>query len=65
LNVTEDDSGPLGLALDQTIAAKGINVSSNGVGTDGVSNVVYVISPTKAVLITLGISVPEVFIIQR
>jgi len=65
LNVTEDESGPLGLALDQTIAATGFNIASNGVGTDSVGDVIYMISPTKAVLISLNSPAPEVFIIQQ
>lgn len=65
LNVTEDESGPLGLALDQTVTAAGFNVASNGVGTDSVGDVIYMISPTKAVLINLNSPAPEVFIIQQ
>jgi len=55
----------LGLALGQAIAASGFNVASDGVGTDSVGDVVYMISPTKAVLINLNTPMPEVFIIQQ
>jgi hypothetical protein len=65
LNVTSDESGQFGLALGQAIAATGFNVASSGVGTDSVGDVIYMISPTKAVLINLNSPAPEVFIIQQ
>jgi hypothetical protein len=65
LNVTSDESGQLGLALAQAITATGFNVASSGVGTDGVGDVIYMISPSKAVLINLNTSAPDVFIIQQ
>jgi hypothetical protein len=65
LNVTSDESSLFGLALDQAIAATGFNVAANGVGTDSVGDVIYMISPTKAVLINLNSSAPEVFITQQ
>ena len=65
LNVTSDESGQFGLALGQTITATGFNVAANGVGTDSVGDVIYMISPTKAVLINLNTPAPEVFITQQ
>jgi len=65
LNVSADESGQLGLALDQTTTATGLSIASNGVGTDSAGDVIYMISPAKAVLINLNTSAPEVFIIQQ
>ena len=65
LNVTSDESGSFGLALGQAIMATGFNVAANGVGTDSVGDVIYMLSPTKAVLINVSPSAPEVFIIQQ
>lgn len=65
LNITADQSGPLGLALDQTITASGFNIASNGVGTDRVGDAIYMISPTKAVLINVSAVAPDVVIIQQ
>jgi len=65
LNVAADESGSLGHALDRTIAATGLNIASSGSGTDSVGDVIYMISPTKPVLINLSPSAREVFIIQQ
>jgi hypothetical protein len=65
LNVTSDESSAFGLALAQAITAMGFNVAANGVGTDSVGDVIYMISPTKAVLINLNTPAPEVFIIEQ
>jgi hypothetical protein len=65
LNITADQSGPLGLALDQAITASGFSIASNGVGTDSVGDVIYMISPTKAVLINVSAAAPDVVIIQQ
>jgi len=65
LNITADQSGPLGLALDQALAASGLSIASNGVGSDSGGDVIYMISPTKAVLINVNSSAPDVFIIQQ
>lgn len=65
LNITADQSSMLGLALDQTITASGLNIASNGVGTDSAGDAIYVISPTKAVLINTSSSAPDVVIIQQ
>jgi len=65
LNVTSDESGLFGLALDQAITATGFNVASNGVGTDSVGDVIYMISPTKAVFINVSAAAPDVVIIQQ
>src|ERR1700741_1050108 len=47
LNLTADQSGPLGLALAQALTASGLSISSNGVGTDSAGDAIYVISPTE------------------
>ena len=65
LNITADQSGPLGLALDQAITASGFTIASNGVGTDSVGDAIYMISPTKAVLISVSAVAPDVVIIQQ
>ena len=65
LNITSDQSGPLGLALDQAITASGFSIAANGVGTDSVGDVIYMISPTKAVLINVSAVAPDVVIIQQ
>jgi large repetitive protein len=65
LNVTSDESSLFGLALDQAITATGFNVASNGVGTDSVGDVIYMISPAKAVLINVSTPTPDVVIIQQ
>jgi len=65
LNVTSDESGQFGLALAQAITATGFNVAANGVGTDSVGDVIYMISPTKAVLINLNIPAPGVLITEQ
>jgi large repetitive protein len=65
LNITADQSGPLGLALAQALAASGLNIASNGVGTDSAGDAVYMISPTKAVLISTSSVAPDVVIIQQ
>ena len=65
LNVTSDQSSLFGLALDQAITATGFNVAASGVGTDSVGDVIYMISPTKAVLINVNSLAPEVFIIRQ
>jgi hypothetical protein len=65
LNVTSDESSLFGLALDQAITATGFNVASNGVGTDSVGDVIYMISPPKAVLINVSTPTPDVAIIQQ
>jgi large repetitive protein len=65
LNVTSDESSLFGLALDQAITATGFNVASNGVGTDSVGDVIYMISPTRAVLINVSTPTPEVVIVQQ
>jgi hypothetical protein len=64
-NLTSDESSLFGLALDQAITATGLNVASSGVGTDSAGDVIYMISPTKAVLINLSTPTPEVVIIQQ
>ena len=65
LNITADQSGPLGLALDQGITASGFSIASNGVGTDSAGDVIYMISSTKAVLINGSAAAPDVVIIQQ
>jgi hypothetical protein len=65
LNITADQSGPLGLALDQAITASGFSIASNGVGSDSAGDMIYMISPTKAVLINLSVAAPDVVIIQQ
>jgi large repetitive protein len=65
LNITADQSGPLGLAWDQALTASGFSIASNGVGTDSVGDVIYMISPTKAVLINVSSVAPDVVIIQQ
>lgn len=65
LNITADQSGPFGLALDQAITASGFSIASNGVGTDSVGDVIYMISPTKAVLINVSGPAPDVVIIRQ
>lgn len=65
LSITADQSGPLGLALAQTLTASGLNIASNGVGTDSAGDAVYIVSPTKAVLINTTSVVPDVVIIQQ
>jgi len=65
LNITADQSGPLGLALDQSITATGLNMATNGVGSDSTGDVIYIISPTKAVLINVSATAPDVVIVQR
>ena len=65
LNITADQSSMFGLALDQTISANGLNIASNGVGTDSVGDAIYIISPTKAVLINVSVAAPDVVIIQQ
>jgi len=65
LNVTSDESGQFGLALGQAITATGFNVAANGVGTDSVGDVIYIISPTNAVLINVSTPTPDVVIIQQ
>jgi len=65
LNFTSDESSLFGLALDQAITASGFNVASNGVGTDSVGDVIYMISPTQAVLINVSTPTPDVVIIQQ
>jgi len=65
LNITADQSGPLGLALDQALTASGFSIASNGVGSDSAGDVVYMISPTKAVLINVSAAAPDVVIIQQ
>ena len=65
MNITADQSGPLGLAWDQTIAATGLGIAANGVGSDGAGDVIYIISPTKAVLVNVSATAPDVVIIQQ
>ena len=65
LNITADQSGPLGLAWAQALAASGLNIASNGVGTDSAGDAIYMISPTKAVLISTSSAAPDVVIIQQ
>jgi hypothetical protein len=65
LNITADQSGPLGLALDQAITASGFSIASNGVGSDSAGDMIYMISPTKAVLINVSVAAPDVVIIQQ
>jgi hypothetical protein len=65
LSVTSDESSLFGLALDQAIMATGINVASNGMGTDSVGDVIYMISPTKTVLINVSTVAPDVVIIRQ
>jgi hypothetical protein len=45
--------------------ATGFNVAANGVGTDSVGDVIFMISPTKAVPINLTTPAPEVFITEQ
>ena len=45
--------------------ATGFNFAANGVGTDSVGDVIYVISPTKALLINLNTPAPEAFITEQ
>ena len=65
LNITSDQSGPLGLALDQALTASGFSIASNGVGSDSSGDVIYMISPAKAVLISVSAVAPDVVIIQQ
>lgn len=65
LNITADESGPLGLVFDQAITASGFSIASNGVGSDSVGDVIYLISPTKAVLISVSAAAPDVVIIHQ
>lgn len=65
LNITADQSSMLGLALDQAITASGFSIAANGVGTDSVGDVIYMISPTKAALINVSSPAPDVVIIQQ
>jgi hypothetical protein len=65
LNITADQSGPLGLALDQALTASGFSIASNGVGSDSAGDMIYMISPTKAVLINVSVAAPDVVIIQQ
>lgn len=41
------------------------SIASNGDGTDSASDAIYMISPTKAVLISTSSVAPEVVIIQQ
>ncbi|HET7205318.1 MAG TPA: hypothetical protein VFI95_01945 [Terriglobales bacterium] len=65
LNITADQSGLFGLALDQALTASGFSIASNGVGTDSAGDVIYMISPTKAVFINVSVAAPDVVIIQQ
>lgn len=65
LNITADQSGPLGLAWDQALTASGFTIASNGVGTDSAGDAIYMISPTKAVFISVSAVAPDVVIIQQ
>ena len=65
LNITSDQSSMLGLALDQALSASGLNIASNGVGTDSIGDVIYLISPAKAVLINVSSVAPDVVIIEQ
>jgi len=51
--------------LDQALTAPGFSIASNGVGSDSAGDVIYMISPTKAVLINVSVSAPDVVIIQQ
>lgn len=55
----------MGLALGQVITASGLSIASNGVGSDSAGDVIYMISPTKAVLINVSAAAPDVVIIQQ
>ncbi len=65
MNIASDQSGPLGLALDQALTASGFSIASNGVGSNSAGDVIYMISPAKAVLISLSAVAPDVVFIQQ
>jgi large repetitive protein len=65
VNFTVDVSSLLGLAVDQTSSGTGLNFSADGVSTDSVSDVIYFISPTQAVVINTMETSPNVYVLQQ
>lgn len=65
VNFTADISTWLGLLPDQAAAATGLNFSANGVGTESLGDVIYVISPTQAVVMSTSDTSPEVVVLEQ
>jgi hypothetical protein len=64
LTLTEDASAPGGLVTGQSLTDN-LTVASNGRVTDSLGNILYIISPSKVVLINTTDTVPVVTIFQQ